>query len=261
MRQSPNSLPDRRTALTAFGAFGLLGLIGHASQSSQPTSATPAQASGASAGWDAAKGEFVLPALPYAADALEPAIDAETMKIHHGKHHNAYVEGANRALVELARIREGQVEPAFVKFWSGELAFNGSGHVNHTLFWHLMAPPGAGGGGEPTGDLASAITRDFGGFEKFAAHFKAAAARVEASGWGWLVYHPMADKLFILQGEKQQDATLWGGVPILGIDMWEHAYYLKYQNQRPLYINAFMSVINWKFVGSLYDAARARQVR
>jgi len=257
---------DRRAALAALAALGLTGLAAVAAGASQPDgrpstppappalrhpSLTPEQL-----GWDPQKRQYVLPPLPYPADALEPHIDAQTMQIHHDKHHQGYVTGLNRALEQLDAIRRGQGDPSLIKFWSNELAFNGSGHVNHSLFWITMAPPGAGGGGRPQGELADAIDRDFGGFEPFADHFKNAAKQVEGSGWGWLVYHPVADKLMVLQGEKQQDHTIWGVIPLLGVDVWEHAYYLKYQNRRADYVDAFMNVINWPRVAEIYQHAR-----
>jgi Fe-Mn family superoxide dismutase len=251
--QNSNGM-DRRTVLASLGALGVAGLA------ASPSLGAPAFADGPltpeQLGWDAAKGEYVLPALPYAPEALEPHIDAETMKIHHDKHHAAYVAGLNKALKELARIREGQLEPQFIKFYSRELAFHGSGHVNHTLFWHTMASPKAGGGGVPAGDLAAQIDKDFGSFEKFVAHFKEAAKQVEGSGWGWLVYHKVADKLLVMQGEKQQDMTIWGVKPLLGIDVWEHAYYLKYRNARADYVSAFINVINWPRVGEFFAMAK-----
>jgi Fe-Mn family superoxide dismutase len=213
---------------------------------------TPAQL-----GWDAAKGEYVLPPLPYAPDALDPFIDAQTMTIHHDKHHDAYVKGANKALAGLAAIREGTGDAALTKHWSRELSFHGCGHFNHTLFWLLMAPPKSGGGGKPSGELAKAIDRDFGSYDHFAAQFKAAAAQVEGGGWAWLVYEPMSGRLLIHQVEKQQDMFLNGARPILGIDVWEHAYYLKYQNKRPDYVDAFMNVVNWHRAEEFYSRARA----
>ncbi len=208
-------------------------------------------------GWDDAKGEFVLPDLPYAKKALEPHIDAQTLEIHHDKHHAAYVGGLNKALGELARIREGQGEPALIKHWSRELAFHAAGHANHCLFWLMMAPAGKGGGGEPAGALASAMERDFGGFEKFTAQFKAAATQVEGGGWAWLMADPFSRRLFIHQSEKQQEMYVPTWRPVLGLDVWEHAYYLKYQNRRSDYANAFMNIVNWSFAGSLYERAIA----
>ncbi|GJQ28529.1 MAG: superoxide dismutase [Phycisphaerae bacterium] len=203
-------------------------------------------------GWDAVKGDYVLPALPYAANALEPYIDAKTMEVHHGKHHAAYVAGANKAVTELFRIREGG-DAGLVKHWSRELSFHLGGHVNHCLFWRMMAPAGKGGGGQPDGLLAAAITRDFGSYEKFLAHFKAAAVQVEGGGWSWLVYDPHSTRLLIVQQEKQQDMMPTGMRPLLGLDVWEHAYYLKYQNQRSSYVDAWFNVVNWPFVQCLFD--------
>ena len=208
-------------------------------------------------GWDEGKGEFVLPELPYAKNALEPHIDAQTMEIHHDKHHAAYVAGLNKALGELRRIREGQGEPALIKHWSRELAFHAAGHANHSLFWAMMAPAGKGGGGEPKGALAGAIDRDFGGFEKFAAQFKAAATQVEGGGWAWLMADPSSKRLFIHQSEKQQEMYVPTWRPVLGIDVWEHAYYLKYQNRRSDYVTAFMNVVDWGFAGALHAQAIA----
>ncbi len=228
------------------GAFPGQGSGGKANEAGAPA-ITAAQL-----GWDAAKGEYVLPALPYPKEALEPHIDAATMEVHHAKHHAAYVAGLNKALAELRRIREGQGDPGLVKHWSRELAFHGAGHFNHCLFWLGMAPAGKGGGGQPGGELAKAIERDFGTFEKFAAHLKAAAGQVEGGGWAWLAAEPASRRLLVLQVEKQQDMFPAGLIPLLGIDVWEHAYYLKYQNRRSDYVNAFMSVANWPFVASLY---------
>jgi len=252
---------DRRDALVSIGALGAVSLAVPAL--AQPADGlrfnppgakpglTPAQL-----GWDEATGEYVLPPLPYDAKALEPHIDAKTMEIHHGKHHAAYVAGANKAIKELRGIREGG-DAGLVKHWSRELSFNGSGHANHTLFWHMMAPAGKGGGGQPTGPLLEAITKDFGGYDKFVAHFKAAATQVEGGGWAWLVFCPISRRLLIIQEEKQQDMMLTGARPILGLDVWEHAYYLKHQNQRSAYIDAWMNVVNWPFAGELFAKAMA----
>jgi Fe-Mn family superoxide dismutase len=246
---------SRREALGSVAALGAAAL------------AAPVLAQGAgagahadpihTAGWDSAKGEYILPPLPYAVGALEPHIDAQTMTIHHDKHHAAYVRGANKALAELAKIRAGEGDASLVKHWSRELAFHGSGHVNHTLLWMTMAAPGAGGGGKPTGELASQIDRDFGSFDAFAAQFKGASNAVEGSGWGWLCWEPASARLVVLTGEKQQNGTIWGSTPILGVDVWEHAYYLKHQNNRAAYVDAFMNVINWPAVADFLSHARA----
>ncbi|QKK10138.1 MAG: superoxide dismutase [Planctomycetota bacterium] len=203
-------------------------------------------------GWDAEASEYVLPKLPYAFDALEPHLDAQTMQIHHGKHHAGYVRGLNAALAALAEARASG-DASLVQYWSRKVSFHGSGHVNHTLFWLGMAPAGKGGGGQPSGPLAEAINRDFGGFDKFSWQFQAAARSVEGSGWGWLVHEPISGRLTVVQVENQQKLLMTGCVPLLGIDVWEHAYYLKYQNRRADYVAAFMNVINWGHVQRLYE--------
>jgi len=205
-------------------------------------------------GFDAAKGEYVLAPLPYKAEQLEPHIDKQTMEIHHGRHHAAYVTGANRAMRELAGIRDGG-DAGLVRHWARELSFHLGGHVNHTLFWNMMAPAGNGGGGEPGGELAAAIARDFGSLEKFWAHFEANATQVEGGGWGWLIFDKVSRRLMLIQMESQQDRFVTGSVPILGIDVWEHAYYLKYQNKRSDYIKAFRNVVNWKFCEWMFEQA------
>lgn len=207
-------------------------------------------------GWDATKGTYALPPLPYAYDALEPHIDAQTMEIHHSKHHAGYVRGLNRALAELAAAREAQ-DAGLVKHWSREVSFHGSGHVNHTLFWHSMKPASEGGGGSPTGALAEAMRASFGSVEQGLWQFKAASRSVEASGWGWLVHDPVSGGLLVIQGEKQQDLMMTGVVPLLGLDVWEHAYYLRYQNRRAEYVDAFMNVIDWEAVARRHAAATA----
>ncbi len=245
------------------GAISLLGAAAIAGPACAQMSGDKHGRSGASAGaltaaelgFDSSKGEYAVPALPYAYDALEPDIDAQTMKIHHDKHHAGYVRGLNKALGELANVRTTG-DASLIKHWSRELAFHGSGHVNHTLFWMTMAPRNAGGGGKPSGALAQAIEQEFGSFDGFSAQFQAAAKAVEGSGWGWLAHEPVADKLLVMQGEKQQNMLMTGVTPILGVDVWEHAYYLRYQNRRGDYLKAFMNVINWTMVGRLYERAR-----
>lgn len=233
---------DRRAALVSLGALGL----GIAGATAAPSRSLP--------GFDPTIGEFTLGPLPYAPEALEPYLDAETMRIHHDKHHAGYVAGLNKALAELAKARDAG-DFALVKHWSRELTFHGAGHLNHTLFWHCMAPAGHGGGGLPSGALAKAIDAQFGSFDKFAANFKAAAGAVEGGGWAQLVLEPASKRLFIIQMEKQQDMFLPGAVPLLGVDVWEHAYYLRYQNRRADYVSAFINVIHWAQVGAWYDEA------
>ena len=255
---------DRRDALAAFGAIGAATLtttaFGQPTRGVYPIKELPQPGpqglTPKQLGYDPEAGQYILPPLPYEKNALEPHIDAMTMDIHYTKHHAAYVAGLNKALKELQAIREGG-DAGLIKHWSREVSFHGSGHVNHTLFWNLMAPAGRGGGGQPQGPLAEAITRDFGSFDGFAAHFKGAANQVEGGGWAWLVYEPSARRLMIIQVEKQQDMMLTGARPIMGVDVWEHAYYLKYQNRRSDYINAFMNVANWNFAQGLFDRANA----
>ena len=194
----------------------------------------------------------VLPPLPYAYDALEPHIDQQTMRLHHDIHHQAYVNGFNTAQTKLAEARQSG-DFALVKHWEREAAFHGSGHVLHAIFWTIMSPKG---GGEPKGDLAKAIAGTFGSYDAFKKHFIAASNAVEGSGWGVLAFNRNLNQLQILQAEKHQDLTVWGAEPLLIVDVWEHAYYLKYQNKRPDYVNAFFNVINWDEVGKRLDKAR-----
>jgi len=197
--------------------------------------------------------EHKLPDLPYAYDALEPHIDAQTMTLHHDKHHAGYVKGLNAAEAALAKARaEGNYD--LIQHWSRQASFNGGGHYLHSLFWTIMAPAGKGGGGEPAGALADKIKEDFGSFDAFKAQFSAAAKAVEGSGWGLLHYRPDDKRLLVLQAENQQKLSPWGTRPILGIDVWEHAYYLKYQNKRDEYIAAWWNVVNWEQVAKNYEA-------
>lgn len=199
--------------------------------------------------------KYELPPLPYAYDALEPHIDEQTMRLHHDKHHLSYVNGLNTALEKLAAAREAG-DFALVKHWSREAAFHGSGHLLHSIFWPNMAPAGSGPS-EPQGDLAAQIAKDFGSFDAFKAHFTAAAGAVEGSGWALLVWEPNAGQLEVLTAEKHQNLTQWGVVPLLVLDVWEHAYYLKYQNNRGAYVNAWWNVVNWADVAERFAAARA----
>ncbi len=199
---------------------------------------------------------FTLPALPYATDALEPHIDAMTMTIHHDKHHAAYVNNLNAALA--GKPEENMSIEEIVKTISKfpmPVRNNGGGHYNHSLFWTIMKP---GGGGSPKGDLDAAINRDLGSFEKFYESFNAAGTTRFGSGWAWLIVN--ADKKLQVCSTPNQDNPLMDiaevkGTPILGMDVWEHAYYLKYQNKRPDYIAAFWNVINWDEVSLLFAQA------
>lgn len=206
-------------------------------------------------GFDPATGEYVLPDLPYGYNALEPAIDEQTMRIHHGKHHAGYVRGLNGAMKQLKDIREGRGDASLTEHWTRKLSFHAGGHINHTLFWGGMAPAGSGGGGAPGGELAGAIDASFGSFDGFAGQFKAAARSVEGSGWAWLVKDPISGGLMILQMHNQQHSVFAGATPLLGIDVWEHAYYLKYQNRRAEYVDRFMDIVNWGEIGNRFRAA------
>lgn len=253
---------NRRTAIGALGGVTALGMLqgalaqDGADHGAPPTARDPFDLH--ALGWDQTRGEYVLPKLPYDYNALEPHIDEQTMRIHHDKHHAGYVKGANKAMQELARIRgtgDGGADQALIKHWARELSFHLGGHVNHTIFWHCMAKPAKGVGGEAIGPVGDAINRDFGSFNAFSSQFQAAANVVEGSGWGWLCYEPVAQKLIILQMEKQQDMLSANVRPILGVDVWEHAYYIKYQNKRADYTAAFMNLINWNTVNALYTQA------
>jgi len=194
-----------------------------------------------------------LPTLPYAYDALEPVIDEETLRLHHGKHHAAYVAGLNKAEEGLAKARETG-DYALIKNLSKNAAFHGSGHILHTLFWDNLTSPSQAKA-VPSGHLAEAIARDFGSFDAFKAQFTPATVDVEGSGWGLLVYRPFDGKLVILQCEKHQDLTQWGAQPLLVCDVWEHAYYLKYRNARADFVKAFWSIVNWDVVAERFCRA------
>jgi Fe-Mn family superoxide dismutase len=195
-----------------------------------------------------------LPPLPYPYDALEPIIDEQTMRLHHDIHHLGYVKGLNTAEEKLAEARTSG-DFALVKHWSREAAFHGAGHLLHSIFWTNMTAADRATA-TPSGELSRAIDRSFGGFEAFKAQFQAAANAVEGSGWGILAYRPVDDNLVILQAEKHQNLTQWGVVPLLVLDVWEHAYYLKYQNKRPEYVKGFFNIINWDDIAERYAKAR-----
>lgn len=196
-------------------------------------------------------GSHTLPPLPYSYDALEPIISKEIMELHHDKHHRSYVEGLNKAEKMLEKARKDK-DFSLVKHWSRELAFNGSGHYLHTIFWNNMKPKG---GGKPSGKLLSAIESYFGSFEAFKLHFTEAAAQVEGSGWALLVWSPRSRHLEILQSEKHMNLTQWDTIPLLVLDVWEHAYYLQYKNNRAEYVKKWWEVVNWKDVENRFDAA------
>ena len=200
---------------------------------------------------------FELPALPYAHDALEPHVDTKTMQIHHGKHHAGYTKKLNAALEGLSDLAGKSIEAllsdldALPESIRGAVRNNGGGYANHCLFWEVMSPSG---GGTPSGALGNAIDAAFGSFEDFKAKFKAAAGTRFGSGWGWLSVD--ASGALVIESTPNQDSPIsHGNTPILGVDVWEHAYYLNYQNRRPDYLEAFFQVIDWDKVAANYSAA------
>lgn len=198
---------------------------------------------------------FTLPNLPYGHNALEPYIDMQTMEIHHGKHHAAYVNNLNAAIqgTELEGKTLEEILAIGIDKLPAPVRNNGGGHYNHSLFWTIMAPDG---GGKPEGDLADAIDKSFGSFDAFKEKFAAAGVTRFGSGWAWLCKHP-DDSLEVCSTPNQDNPLMpgagCGGMPILGMDVWEHAYYLKYQNRRPDYISAFWNVVNWKEVSRRFN--------
>lgn len=198
---------------------------------------------------------FKLPNLQYAYDALEPHIDAKTMEIHHAKHHQTYVDKLNGALEGHEELADTELEELMAKLdrvpedIRAAVRNNGGGHINHSFFWQIMSPDG---GGEPEGKLAEQIKNDFGGFEQFQGEFEGAALNRFGSGWAWLV---KGDKLKITSTPNQDNPWMDGRTPILGLDVWEHAYYLKYQNRRPDYIDAWWMVVNWAEVARRFEEA------
>jgi Fe-Mn family superoxide dismutase len=202
---------------------------------------------------------YTLPPLPYAYNALEPHIDARTMEIHHTKHHQAYINNVNKALEGHPDLAAKSVEDLISNLAAVPESIrtvvrnNGGGHANHTAFWTMMAP---NAGGEPTGDVGAAINSTFGSFATFKEQFSAAAAGRFGSGWAWLVLDPKDGKLKIESTANQDSPLSEGRTPLLGLDVWEHAYYLHYQNRRPDYITAFYNVINWKNVAERFAKAK-----
>lgn len=230
-----SDLLSRRDALAAVGMGALaLGLGAGSSQAAEADSM----------GYQ--DGSYVLPPLPYDYQALEPHLDEQTMRLHHDQHHAGYVAGLNKALDGLAAARQAD-DYAAIRTLSELVAFNGSGHILHTLFWANMRAPGGPG---PDHTLSAALARDFGGVDAFKAQFSAAAKTVQGSGWGILAFEPLARKLVVLQAEKHQNLTAWGVVPLLVLDVWEHAYYLKYQNNRGEYVKQWWNVVNWENVAA-----------
>lgn len=198
--------------------------------------------------------KYVLPELPYNYNALEPVISEEIMKLHHDKHHNAYVTGANAALEKLDKARKGEMQ-VDVRAVLRDYSFNFGGHVLHSIFWPNMASPGKGGG-TPGGALADKINADFGGFDKFKQQFSDAAKTVEGSGWALLLYDNTTDQLVLTQIEKQNHMHLAQLPILLGLDVWEHSYYLVYKNDRAKYVDEWWKVTNWDDVAARFAKAK-----
>jgi Fe-Mn family superoxide dismutase len=199
---------------------------------------------------------YTLPDLPYDYGALEPHISGEIMQLHHDKHHATYVKGANTALDQLATMRENN-DFATVNKVQQDLSFNYSGHVNHSVFWPNMSPDG---GDKPFGDLATAIDRDFGSFDGFRAHFTAVATGIQGNGWAALEYDEAGQRLLIGQFNDHQIRQFSGTVPLLLLDVWEHAFYLQYRNVKPDYVKAWWNVVNWANVQERYAAAASAPI-
>jgi len=227
--------------LLGLGAFAGLPAISNGLRASHPNSISSSLN---------AKGEYELPALPYAYNALEPQIDEATMRLHHGIHHAGYVKGLNNAIAKIGEAMD-KADFSLIKHWERELAFHGAGHFLHNIFWNNMGPVQ----GKPGKTLEQYINKSFGSFDRFRALFLNASSSVEGSGWGILAYEKDSDKLVVLQAEKHQNQSLWVSVPILVCDVWEHAYYLKYQNKRADYVKGFMEVINWEDVTKRLEAS------
>ena len=200
--------------------------------------------------------KYVLPKLPYAPDALEPHIDAQTMTLHHDKHHAAYVANLNKAIAGLAKLREGdEIAPATLAGLTRDISFNAGGHIFHTIFWGTLRAPGPDI--QVVCPVQEAINKQYGTMDKFKAHFSAVALGVKGSGWAVAFYEPLADRILITDTGDQDNRIIPTSTPILLLDVWEHAYYLKYQNKRADYIKAWWNVVNWGEVDALYGVVRA----
>jgi Fe-Mn family superoxide dismutase len=201
---------------------------------------------------------FTLPQLPYAPDALEPHIDKMTMEIHHGKHHNAYVTNLNKALESAPNLADKTIEQLLADHCAivpenirTAVRNNGGGHINHSMFWKIMGP---GAGGPPIGNVGQAISATFGSFDAFKEKFNAAGATRFGSGWAWLV--KAGGKIDIISSPNQDSPVMEGKYPVMGLDVWEHAYYLKYQNRRPDYMAAWWNVVNWQEIEDRFNAGK-----
>ncbi len=192
--------------------------------------------------------------LPYDFSALEPVISGEIMELHYTKHHKAYVTNLNKALEKYLEANQRMDLEAMIALQSA-INFNGGGHINHNIFWTNLAPEKDGGGGEPTGDLAAAINKEFGSFEKFVEKFNAKTAVIQGSGWGWLGYCKEKKGVVFTTCQNQDPLSTQGLIPLLGVDVWEHAYYLQYKNVRPEYLKNIWKIVNWSNVSERFELA------
>lgn len=242
---------SRRNMMKFAGAASMFSVLGSVN-AQQNSSRKPMSAMAMSGAFMGAykDGQYMLPDLPYALDALEPFYEKETLEIHYSKHHAGYVKGLNATLSKLAQARKGG-DWSSIKALSRDLAFNGSGHVLHCLFWHSMTPNGA----EVPDTLGQKLIMDFGSVKAGMEQFAAATKAVEGSGWGILAYEPIGNQLVVLQAEKHQNLTIWGVEPLLVCDVWEHAYYLQYQNNRGSFVDNFMKIANWHLAEARLQAA------
>ncbi|PWN87503.1 putative manganese superoxide dismutase precursor [Acaromyces ingoldii] len=203
----------------------------------------------------ASANEHTLPQLPYGYNALEPAISAQIMEIHHSKHHQAYVNGLNAAEKAYSQAASSADVRKQIELQSA-IKFNGGGHINHSLFWKNLAPTSEGGGKLQDGALKQAIDKDFGGLDKLKEHFNKTTAAIQGSGWGWVGYNPLNQRLEVVTAKDQDPLTTHH--PIIGVDVWEHAYYLQYQNLRPKYLEAIWSVINFQEAEKRFQEAQKK---
>lgn len=199
-------------------------------------------------------GGHTLPPLPYAYDALQPYISKRTLELHHDKHHLGYVNALNKAEDAMKQARAAG-DVSMVRYWERELAFNGSGHILHSIYWTNMAPAGAGG--SPSPELAANIDHSFGSMDAFRKQLIGSADQAQGSGWGTLVWNPAWQRLEVLQILRHEDLTQWSSIPLLVVDVWEHAYYVDYQNRRPDYLSAWWNLVNWNDVSRRFNLAGA----
>lgn len=248
MMANSSPSPSRRQfvggGLAALTGFGLLNTATAQSEQRMSAAETLFHA-------PQANGEYLLPELPYAYEALEPVIDAQTTRLHHSIHFQGYTNGLNQALSELEKARQ-QDDFALIQHWEGKLAFHGAGYMLHRVFFaHLAAPEST----QPSEEVQRILGRHFGTMDGFKKQFAAAARTVEGSGWAILGYQPVGQRLVVMQAEKHQNHTQWGVIPLLVIDVWEHAYYLNYQNRRGEYVDKFWQVVNWDHIEQRLAAA------